>query len=242
MAGFTVRDIVFRDCESIGHTVSPFEFDPDIASMRVENASPYVYAQTATGPVSLNRLGGIVTNAGAAGNVVLTLPPVREGFAYTFRVESPYAIKLVPQSGEHILSGFGSGWDVQSSDVGDAVTIHGGSDGNWRIAHYRGSWLPASAPHVKLPYRTVTTDATLDRRDGQLIADASSQPIAVTLPPASEVAGMKFVVKKIDSGTNAVQIQSNGSEPIDGGGSSITLTAAGQSAGLFSIGAGWIVL
>jgi hypothetical protein len=240
--GFTVRDIWFRDCESIGHTVSPFQFDTDTRNIRVENAIPYVYVQPVAGPVSLNWIGGIVTNAGATEDIALTLPPVQEGFSFTFRVESPHRIKLVPQSGESILSSFGSGWDVQSADVGDTLTIAGSGDGYWRIANCRGSWLPDAVRQIRSPYRTVAADTTLERADGQLIVDASASPIAVTLPPASEAAGMKVVVKKIDSGTNAVQIHSNGLEPIDGGGSSITLTAAGQSAGLFSIGNGWIVL
>lgn len=239
--GFTVRDIVFRDCESVGHTVSPFQFDSDTRNIRVESAVPYEYAQTASGTLSLNWIGGVVTNAGASADIALTLPPAQEGFSYTFRVEAPHAIKLVPQSGEHLATAFGSGWDVQSAEVGDTLTIQGGSGGNWRIVSYRGGWLPASVPHVRLPYRTVAADVALDRRDSRLIADASAQPIVVTLPPAAEVSGMTYVVKKIDAGPNPVLIQPAGAEQIDGVGS-LSLPSAGEARGLFSIGTGWIAV
>ncbi|TMV48697.1 right-handed parallel beta-helix repeat-containing protein [Paenibacillus mesophilus] len=240
--GFEVKDLVFRECESIGHTVSPFQFDENTRNIRVEQSSPYVYPVSASGTVSLNWLGGVITNAGATETIELALPPAREGFGYTFRVEAAHAIRLVPQSGDVIMSAFGTGWDVSSADIGDSLTLHGRDDGGWLISNCRGSWLPLSAPHVKLPYRTVTADTTLDGRDSQLIADASVQPIVVTLPQASDAAGMKFVVKKLGPSANAVHIQTTGSEPIDGGGASITLRTAGEFRRLFSIGTGWITV
>ncbi|WP_176705924.1 right-handed parallel beta-helix repeat-containing protein [Paenibacillus hemerocallicola] len=75
LEGFTITDLVYRDCESVGHTVSPFEFDPHTRNVRVEQTASASYPQISTGAVGLNRLGGTIANLGAIEDVLLTLPP-----------------------------------------------------------------------------------------------------------------------------------------------------------------------
>lgn len=49
-----------------------------------------------------------------------------------------------------------------------------------------------------------------------LMCDATSNNITVNLPAASGVTGRVYVIKKIDSGSNTVTVDGNGSEALDG--------------------------
>lgn len=139
-AGFTVRNMVFRNCESFGHSISPFQLAPEMEQVRVVNDAPYVYATAITRAVSLNWLGGIITNEGAAGDIELTLPQAQAGFGFTFRVEAPHAIKLLPQSGARILPEPAPGWHPESSAPCTLLTIEGRADGHWQLVSQLGDW------------------------------------------------------------------------------------------------------
>jgi hypothetical protein len=52
--------------------------------------------------------------------------------------------------------------------------------------------------------------------DYTIRVDASAAVVAISLPPAASVAGQVLKIKKIDASVNAVQIQANGAETIDG--------------------------
>jgi hypothetical protein len=65
------------------------------------------------------------------------------------------------------------------------------------------------------PYR-VTSSYTMAIEDACILADATSGAITVTLKPAAECEGKRVTVKKIDSSANAVTIDADGSETIDG--------------------------
>lgn len=68
-----------------------------------------------------------------------------------------------------------------------------------------------------MPIVTVTASSvTLDGQDTYILCDASSNNITVNLPAISGNAGRVFHIKKIDSSTNTVTIDGNGSETIDG--------------------------
>lgn len=66
--------------------------------------------------------------------------------------------------------------------------------------------------------RTVTTSAyTAQADDHTLLVNAASAAVTISLPPVSAKRYPYLVIKKVDSGTNAVTIDANGSETIDGG-------------------------
>jgi hypothetical protein len=71
------------------------------------------------------------------------------------------------------------------------------------------------ASHV-LNVTTITSNATLTSSQTVVLCDASSGAITVTLPAASGNDGRHYHIKKIDSSGNAVTIDGNGSETIDG--------------------------
>lgn len=65
---------------------------------------------------------------------------------------------------------------------------------------------------------TVTTSTyTAAAKDHTINVDASAAAVTITLPPVSQRSYPFLVIKKIDSSSNTVTIDPNGSETIDGG-------------------------
>lgn len=89
--------------------------------------------------------------------------------------------------------------------------------------------------------RTVTATTTLTVSDDLLLADATSGAITVNLPAVASLPGREFTVKKIDSSANAVTLDGNASETIDG---STTAALASQydSVRISNDGSEWWVL
>lgn len=69
-----------------------------------------------------------------------------------------------------------------------------------------------------LPRRVVTIlgNTTLDADNDVVLCDAALGAITVTLPPAGDLSGQFYDIKKVDSSANAVTIDGDGSETIDG--------------------------
>lgn len=64
---------------------------------------------------------------------------------------------------------------------------------------------------------TTTVDLTLTTSHTVVLADASSGPLTITLPAASANGGRLYHVKKADSSANAVTIDGDDLDTIDGG-------------------------
>lgn len=62
---------------------------------------------------------------------------------------------------------------------------------------------------------TKNSNYTVTTSDNVLLADCSGGPVTFTLPPAASATGQVFFFKKIDSSSNAMNIQGDGSELID---------------------------
>lgn len=71
------------------------------------------------------------------------------------------------------------------------------------------------ATEINLGPLVVTSDATLDGNYRNVLADASGGNITITLP-ATSTGVYEFRIKKIDSTTNIITVDGNGSEQIDG--------------------------
>lgn len=74
---------------------------------------------------------------------------------------------------------------------------------------------------------TKTSAYTVTTSDQVLLGDASGGAFTFTLPTASGNSGISFIFKKTDSSTNAITIDANGSETIDG---DLTYSLIGQYA------------
>ena len=81
-------------------------------------------------------------------------------------------------------------------------------------------WLDTSATGSAgtglLTTTTITANATLTTSHTVVLCDASSGPIAVTLPVAGSNSNRRYFIKKIDGSGNAVTVDGNGAETIDG--------------------------
>lgn len=64
--------------------------------------------------------------------------------------------------------------------------------------------------------RAISGAATLNVDDSIILADASGGAYTVDLPAAANYTNKKFLIKKTDSSANAVTVDGNGSETIDG--------------------------
>jgi len=62
---------------------------------------------------------------------------------------------------------------------------------------------------------TVTAAATADKKS-IIYVDATSAAVTITLPKVAKNESLTYYIKKIDSSVNAVTIDGNGSETIDG--------------------------
>lgn len=61
-----------------------------------------------------------------------------------------------------------------------------------------------------------TSSYTLTANDGTVTADATSGAITLTLPAVSGCNGRIYVLKRLNSGANAVTVAANAAETIDG--------------------------
>lgn len=69
---------------------------------------------------------------------------------------------------------------------------------------------------IELPIRTVTATAMLQPNDFTVLGDATAAAFTVFVPASNLIAGRIYVVKKIDASANAVTVDANGGELIDG--------------------------
>lgn len=108
--------------------------------------------------------------------------------------------------------------------------------------HYRRSIATALSVEYQTlrTFRTVTASETLTAQDDVVLADATSGAITLTLPPVTD--GYKeFCVKKIDASANAVTIDGDGSETIDGA-TTLVLASQYDTAKFASDGTEWWIL
>ena len=64
--------------------------------------------------------------------------------------------------------------------------------------------------------RTITATGSATTSDYLILVDATAGAVTVNLPAAADSAGAFIVVKKTDAGGNAVTVDANASETIDG--------------------------
>ena len=72
--------------------------------------------------------------------------------------------------------------------------------------------------------RAVTATTTATSADYLILADATLGAVTVNLPAAADNAGLTIIVKKTDASVNAVVLDPNASETIDGAATKSTTT------------------
>jgi hypothetical protein len=98
-----------------------------------------------------------------------------------------------------------------------------------------------SAVSSRVSTRTVTASDTAMMGDYLILADATAGAVTVTLPPVGESIGALIVVKKSDASANAVTVDGNGSETIDGA-ANVALAAQYDAVTVASNGVEWWIV
>jgi hypothetical protein len=89
---------------------------------------------------------------------------------------------------------------------------------------------------------TATSDAlTLDGTHHMVNVDATAGAVTITLPTAVGITGRVYIVRKSDSSANAVIVDGDGAETINGA-TTYSLTSQYQSVTIMSNGAGWMTI
>ena len=125
---------------------------------------------------------------------------------------------------------------MDDNTLAEAVRIT--NDGNVGIA----TQSPGSGLQVDSSFATAlavkSSDYTLTASDHTILVDCSSGNVTLTLPTAVGCVGRMYIIKRIDGSNNAANINSNGSEEIEGSTSAASV-AAMSSIMVQSDNSGW---
>jgi hypothetical protein len=86
--------------------------------------------------------------------------------------------------------------------------------------------------------RAVTASDNFRPDDYLVLCDATTGVVTLTLPAAAASQGRKLVAKKTDASANAVTVDGNGAETVDGA-ASVSITARYDSVSVISDGTTW---
>jgi hypothetical protein len=96
------------------------------------------------------------------------------------------------------------------------------------------------AAAIALPYQAVNANATLDATFQSVAVDASGGAITITLPAAASCTGRQYDILKADSSANAVTVDGNGTETINGAATKV-LSNQYTAVTIRSNGSGWYI-
>lgn len=128
---------------------------------------------------------------------------------------------------------------VMTSTQRDALTTSTGlvayNSTDKRLDVYNGAWHSVSS--VK-KHSAKTADYTATYSDDVIECDATGGAITITLPAAATIKGKILEIKKTDTSTNAVTVDGNSSETIDGA-TTLALPASNDAVVIQSDGTNW---
>jgi len=130
---------------------------------------------------------------------------------------------------------------------GNFIIKSGGSE-TARFTNGHALGIGTTTPHSTLEtsgsVAELVTSVTTTLTSGSetvMLCDATSGAFTVTLPASAGVANRRYSIKKIDSSANAVTIQGNGAETIDGS-NTISLNVQNKSYTLVNNGTSWFLI
>lgn len=91
---------------------------------------------------------------------------------------------------------------------------------------------------IELNVKSKSSAYTATTTDVVLLCDASGGAFTITLPAAADNTNRVYIIKKIDSSVNAVTVDGNASETIDGGTTAV-ITTQYESIIIFCDGSNW---
>lgn len=100
-----------------------------------------------TGPVTAYEcLLGLITNTGATGATVMTLPAAIKGMSCSFVLTVAQDMDINPSGSERVLVVTNANGDALSSDatIGSTLTLWSPADGQWLVVGSTGVWTDAN--------------------------------------------------------------------------------------------------
>jgi len=94
---------------------------------------------------------------------------------------------------------------------------------------------------VGYKYTAVSIDTTLDATQYMINVDATGGAKVITLPTAIGIVGRVYIIRRVNSGGNAVTVDGDGSETINGS-TTHALTAQNQTVSIMSDGTNWMIV
>jgi len=167
---------------------------------------------------------------------------------YNFTVQNTLTVKDATFSGVLTLpAGTAAAPSLQGPD-GQGISF-GSSTIDFNIGTAQEMSLSATALNLNgnilygelHPFAAKTADYTLTASDKVISVDATSAETTITLPTASSIAGRCYTIKKIDSSANAVVLDGNGAETIDGA-ANYQINLQWQAVTVISNGTNWLVI
>lgn len=130
------------------------------------------------------------------------------------------------------ITGSSAGTRVEGLNVSSSQNVYAGGS---TAAHSKLQ----SAGAIATPYAAKTAAYTLTATDSVIAADATGGAFTLTLPTAVGITGREYKIMRTNSGANAVTIDGNGAETINGA-ATYSLSAQWQGVTLVSTGAAWL--
>lgn len=153
---------------------------------------------------------------------------VKEGF----RLDGAVPEVVVNQTSDSLVD-----FRVESDNKTHMLFVDGSAD---KIGVNNST--PGSGLHIDSSFATAIVfkqqDYTLTTDDYTVLVNCSGGNVTITLPTAVGCAGRLYVIKRVDSSVNSVNIDAHGSEQIEGS-TSLVGVAAGGSLTLQSDNSGW---
>ena len=127
-----------------------------------------------------------------------------------FRMDGAVPEVVVNQTGDSLVD-----FRVESDNNTHMMFVDGGND---KVGINTST--PGSGLHVNSSFATAITakssNYTATASDHTILIDCSSSNVTITLPTAVGIAGRMYIIKRVDGSANAGNINTNGSEEIDG--------------------------
>lgn len=95
---------------------------------------------------------------------------------------------------------------------------------------------------MRQAYLAVSADTTLSASHYMVNVDASGGAKTITLPTAASIAGRVYIIRKSDASANAVTVDGNGAETINGAATYTGLDTQYDAVTIMSDGVGWMIL
>lgn len=210
------------------------------------DGNPEITIHNASNQLRIGGAGTLRFAGSTSGTITLAAPAVAGTQSYTLPPDDGDNGEFLKTNGSGVLT-----WEAVASPITGSDT---------RVLFFDGADTPAgdagftynktadtatltgsiNAAGYVVGFQAKSADYTLTVTDTAISVDASGAARTITLPDAAGNTGRLFRVKKIDSSVNAVIIDGDGADTIDGA-ATYSLTAQYQAVDLISNGTNWLI-